>query len=218
METKHLIVEEVTHKDLQVFCDVPYSSVYWKAMLKESKELIGYASIMEAEKSVVEINGFEIVPLCRGKHFENELFECLLNHVFYRLNARKILFKCISNDVMKKNLVETFGLGQESVQKHINEHDETTCIEVYSLFKEEYISWLRKKGKTLGFVRIKELRMVSLGVAMIGLVLFGSDMMRKENTLQTVFYAYLTGIGIAGSFACSWMSAKQKQEDEHHAG
>ncbi|MBE6107214.1 MAG: hypothetical protein E7192_01055 [Erysipelotrichaceae bacterium] len=212
METKHLIIEEASRADLQMFCDVPYSSVYWKVMQKENDGLIGYVSFKEIEKSVIEINGFDVMM------HENELMESLLNVVFYRLNARKVLFHCISNNIMKKNLMECFGFRKESLQEIDNENEETICIESYSLYKEEYIGWLRKRGKTLGFLRVKELRVVFLGVAAVGLLLFGMDLFRKINTLQTAFYAYLTGIGTAGAFACSWMSAKQKQEDKHHAG
>lgn len=212
METKHLIVEEVSCTDLQMFCDVPSSCVCWKVMQKENDELIGYASFKEIEKSVIEINGFDVAM------HENELMESLLNHVFYRLNARKVLFSCISNDVMRKNVIEHFGFHKESFQEIDNENEETFCVECYSLYKEEYIGWLRKRGKTLGFLRVKELRVVFLVVAAVGVILFGMDLFRKVNTLQTAFYAYLTGIGTAGAFACSWMSAKKKQEDEHHAG
>ncbi len=208
MKLNDLVVEEVKNTSDQVF---------WKIKRKETSEALCDVFMKEKGNAVIEIAELMFCDCLKQKDEITAALECLLNQLYYRRNMRKVLILAFSNDVLRKEVVESFGFHLDSVCEMENENQEIRQIETYSLYKEEYIGWLRKKGKTLGFLRTKDLKMVFLFVSLIGVGLLMADMLQKNSDLQTLFYAYMTGIGAAGTIACGYMEIKQKR-DENHAG
>ncbi len=208
MKLNDLIVEEVKNTSNQVL---------WKIKRRETSELLCDVFLNEKDNAVIEIAELLFYDILKQKDEISAVMECLLNQLYYRRNMRKVLILSFSNDVLRKELIESFGFHLEPVKELENANQEIKRIESYSLYKEEYIGWLRKKGKTLGFLKAKELKVMFLAVSLVGIVLLGVDMLRQDSDLQTLFYAYMTGIGAAGMISCSCMEMKRKR-DENHAG
>lgn len=218
METERLqIVETDADSVKDLLFDVPVCTAYFLICEKENGNVIGCTGFCEKEDSVMSLmlpKMFESLDKSLGI----EAAEGMLNQMFYRINARKVQASCFSNSVFEKDLLEEFGFHFESSKEMIDENEVQSKVECWTLFKEEYISYLRRKGKTLGFLRLPQMRVVFLGTALIGLVLLGVDISRGVSTIVTACYAYFTGIGVAGAFACSWLMMKNGSKGDHHAG
>ena len=202
METKHFIMEETGKKEIDELFGVDSFGVCFKVMMKERMQLAGCVSLKMQEGSVAEL---KVHMKDDYLSLEDEVLENYLNHAFYRLNARKIQMNCPLYDHHKRRLLTDFGF--------VVEHEDTCC-----LYKEEYLRWLRARGKTLGFLQAAQLRRMFVMVALIGVALLWVDLNQNRSDLRTVFYTYMTGIGVAGSFACSWMIAKRKIKERNHVG
>lgn len=202
METKHFIVEEAEKKEIDELFGVDSFEMCFQVMTKEGMQLAGCVSLKMLERSVVELR---VHMKDNYLSLEEEVLENYLNHAFYRLNARKIQMNCPVYDHHKRRLLTDFGF--------VVEHEDA-----FSLYKEEYLRWLRARGKTLGFLQAAQLRRMFVMVALIGVALLWVDLSQNRSDLRTVFYTYMTGIGVTGSFACSWMIAKRKIKEKNHVG
>lgn len=199
MDTMNIVMKESTSQEiLDVFGQNFAVTERWLITSKKDNTYVGYAGLKVVENSVIEAI---IVLNDNSLSFEGEVLESLLNQSFYRMNARKVQVQCEACDRHKKELIKYFGfIGDHSMGD----------MSLYILYKEEYIRWLSKRGKTLSFLKPGYLRIVFVMIALFGLGLFGFDVVRKVNALKTIFYAYMTGVGAAGAFVCSWMSGKER--------
>lgn len=199
-----IIIEEVKRDELVLFSHVPESKRYWKASLKESGKIIGYVAA-EKQDDVLIISAVDYSCSEDKIKYSTIVFEMFLNQAFYRLNVRKVVFDFVKTDIA--GMMSDFEFRLESLDEG----------EMYSLYKEEYIGWLRRQGKTLGFLQTKNLKIVFLMVALVGVVLLACDFLRNTATMQTLFFAYVIGIGTAGAITCIVLDSKNRKRG-HHVG
>ena len=202
METKHFVMEEAVKNEIDELFGVDSFGMCFKVMDKEERQLAGCVSLKMQEDSVADLL---IVVENEFLELEEEVMESTLNHSFFRLNARKVKINCPLYDRHKQRLLAEFGFRHH--------HQDT-----YHLYREEYLRWLRSKGKTMTFMQMAHFKVMFMLIAVAGVVLLWVDLSQGRSSLITIFYTYITGIGVAGVFACSWMSAKRKTKERNHAG